>query len=85
MVLAVFIVSGFLIDINTPTILIRRFDDKKGAIEYTSEVQKNEQEFMGIKDGGFQILAINQDNYKLILRDRSKWANYGAFYAKYYQ
>lgn len=77
--------SGFLIDINTPTILIRRFDDKKGANEYTSEVQKNEQEFMGIKDGGFQILSINQDNYKLILRDRSKWAIYSAFYAKYYQ
>jgi TolA-binding protein len=76
--------SGFLIDVETPTILIRRFNDKKTAMTYVKEVNKSGEEFLGAKDEMLQVLALNQANYKLILRDRSKWAIYADFFEKYY-
>ena len=76
--------SGFLIDVKTPTILIRRFNDKATAMTYVNEVNKNAEEFLGVKDKGLQVLALNQTNYKLILRDRSKWEIYADFFTEYY-
>jgi tetratricopeptide (TPR) repeat protein len=76
--------SGFLIDVETPTILIRRFNDKATAMAYVNEVNKSAKEFLGVKDETLQVLALNQTNYKLILRDRSKWEIYADFFEKYY-
>lgn len=76
--------SGFLIDVETPTILIRRFNDKTTAMTYVNEVNKNAEEFLGVKDETLLVLALNQTNYKLILRDRSKWSIYADFFEKYY-
>jgi tetratricopeptide (TPR) repeat protein len=76
--------SGFMIDVDTPTILIRRFNDKPTAMEYVNETSKNLEEFLGEKDTSAKIWALNETNYKLILQEREKWALYEGFFEKYY-
>ncbi|MGB0864555.1 MAG: tetratricopeptide repeat protein, partial [Saprospiraceae bacterium] len=77
-------VSNFLISIETPTILIRRFSNKKDAMTYVLEVDKAKKEFLSVDDPSFKIITINQDNYKTVLRDRSKWKAYLAFFDRIY-
>ncbi len=76
--------SNFLITIEKPTILIRRFKTKKEAMAYVNEVNKNTTEFIGVEDETFRIITINQENYKAILRDRTKWDKYQVFFDKEY-
>ena len=77
-------VSNFLITIEIPTVLIRRFKNKEEALAYVLEIQKANEDFLGVKDPSFKAIAVNQENYKLILRDRGKWDAYIAFFDKVY-
>lgn len=77
-------VSNFLITVDIPTILIRRFDNMTEAMAYVTEAQKSAQEFIGSDDPSVQIIAINIDNYRTILRERDKWNAYLQFFADKY-
>ncbi len=77
-------VSNFLISIEIPTILVRRFKSRTEAMAYVTEVDKNREEFLGVKDDKFEIITINQENYKVVLRDRSKWDSYLNFFRSEY-
>lgn len=77
-------VSNFLISIETPTILIRRFSNRNDAMTYVLEVNKAKTEFLSVEDPSFKIISINQTNYKTVLRDRSKWGDYLEFFDRIY-
>jgi tetratricopeptide (TPR) repeat protein len=77
-------VSNFLISIETPTILIRRFSNRKDAMTYVVQVNNAKEEFLSVEDPSFKIISINQTNYKTVLRDRSKWGDYLEFFDRIY-
>lgn len=77
-------VSNFLITVEIPTILIRRFDNMTEAMTYIDGARKSMAEFIGSEDPDIQVLAINIDNYRTILRERDKWNAYLQFFAEKY-
>lgn len=77
-------VSNFLITIEIPTILVRRFDNMNEAMNYVNEAQKAVKEYIGSDDPSIKIIAINIDNYRTILRERDKWNDYLKFFDEKY-
>ncbi len=66
-----------------PVISIRRFTDKKEAMEYLDTSQKNRKDFLDEKKYQYDVLPISQDNYRELLRSKAL-DDYKAFFEKNY-
>lgn len=77
-------ISNFLIDLKTPTLIIRRFANGEAAMKYIEEITKNKDEFLGGSDVTIIPVAINQDNYKFLLGNRTQWETYKQFFLDNY-
>ncbi len=58
-------------DTSTPIVVIRRFKTKDIAMEYYSEVMRQKKKFIGKNDDAFELFAVNQSNYRSILKSKS--------------
>ncbi|MCF8246649.1 MAG: tetratricopeptide repeat protein [Saprospiraceae bacterium] len=66
-----------------PVISIRRFTDKKEAMEYLDTCVKNRKDFLDEKKYQYDVLPISQDNYRELLRSKAL-DDYKAFFEKNY-
>lgn len=57
-------------EVRTPIIVIRRFKDKAAAMKYFKGTQINKKDFIS-KDNDFEIFAITQNNYRLVLKNKT--------------
>ncbi len=55
---------------DVPVLVLRRFKDKKEAMRYITGTQKNAKEFINASEMGFSVLAISQNNYRNLLKDK---------------
>ncbi len=69
-------------DTDTPILVIRRFKNKKDAMDYYSGVQNNKADFI-TPDGAYELFMINQSNYRQIIKQRSL-DGYKEFFDKNY-
>lgn len=58
-------------DTSTPIVVIRRFKTKDIAMEYYNEVMRQKKKFIGKNDDAFELFAVNQSNYRAILKSKS--------------
>ncbi len=58
-------------DTDTPILVIRRFKDKTKAMAYYQNANDDKKNFMGSNKTGFEIFAVNQYNYRQILKSKS--------------
>jgi tetratricopeptide (TPR) repeat protein len=58
-------------DDKLPIIAIRRFRDKKEAMDYYNTVQKNNQDFLDEEKYVYELLPIAQNNYRELLRSKT--------------
>ncbi len=68
---------------KTPVIAIRRYNDKKDAMEYLDVVKKNSKDFLDSAKFKFELLPISQDNYKELLKSKNI-DEYRVFFEKNY-
>ncbi|MCC6724575.1 MAG: tetratricopeptide repeat protein [Saprospiraceae bacterium] len=66
-----------------PVIAIRRYTDKKEAMEYLDVVSKNSKDFLDASKYKFELFPISQDNYKELLKSKNL-DDYRAFFEKNY-
>ena len=66
-----------------PVIAIRRYTDKKDAMEYYSTIQKNKKDFLDEGKYQYDVLPISQDNYRELLKSKTL-DDYRAFFEKNY-
>ena len=57
-------------EVRTPIIVIRRFKDQTAAMKYYKGTQINKRDFIS-KDNDFEIFAITQNNYRLVLKNKT--------------
>jgi tetratricopeptide (TPR) repeat protein len=69
---------------KTAVIAIRRYNDKKEAMEYLDVVQKNSKDFLDPAKYKFELLPISQDNYKELLKSKNI-DEYRVFFEKNYR
>jgi tetratricopeptide (TPR) repeat protein len=72
-------------DINTPILVIRKFDNKEQAMRYYHEV-KDRKEFLGEtakKTYNKEFFPITQENYRRVLKNKSL-DGYREFFAQHY-
>ncbi len=55
---------------DIPVLVLRRFKDKKEAMRYISGTEKNSKDFLNPANGAYTVLAISQNNYRNLLRDK---------------
>ncbi len=55
---------------DVPVLVLRRFKDKKEAMRYISGTEKNGKDFLNSAEGAYTVLAISQNNYRNLLRDK---------------
>lgn len=67
-----------------PVLVLRRFKDKKEAMRYISGTQKNAQDFINSAETGFSVVAISQNNYRSLLKDK-RTELYQEFFNLYYR
>ncbi len=66
-----------------PVIAIRRFNDKKEAMEYFDTARKNRKDFLDEGKYKYDVLPISQDNYRELLKSKTL-EDYKAFFEKNY-
>ncbi|MBK9015125.1 MAG: tetratricopeptide repeat protein [Saprospiraceae bacterium] len=66
-----------------PVIAIRRYTDKKDAMEYYNTVQKNKKDFLDESKYQYDVFPISQDNYRELLKSKTL-DDYRAFFEKNY-
>ena len=64
-------------------ILVRRFTGKDDAMTYYAKVIEDGKNFMSTDDYSYEIFAINQKNYRQVMRDKSV-SQYRIFFEKNY-
>ena len=70
------------IENSTPLILVRKFQNKKEAMEYYSGIQRKPDKF--IPDGvQFEVYAVSQHNYREVIKERSV-KTYRSFFNDHY-
>jgi tetratricopeptide (TPR) repeat protein len=62
-----------------PVIAIRRFNDKKEAMEYYDTAAKNRKDFLDESKYQYDVLPISQDNYRELLKSKTL-DDYKAFF-----
>lgn len=67
-----------------PVLVLRRFKDKGDAMKYISNSQKNAADFLDATETPFQLLAISQNNYRSLLKDK-RTDVYQEFFNNYYR
>ena len=58
-------------DTSTPIVVIRRFKTKAIAMDYYNEIMRQKKKFIGKNDDAFELFAVNQSNYRSILKAKS--------------
>jgi len=69
-------------DDTTPILIIRKFTNKDKSLEYYNEVIANTAEFL--PDFEYEMMVVNQRNYREILRSKSL-EEYRAFFEEHYK
>ena len=67
-----------------PVIAIRRYANKKEAMEYLDTARKNKKDFLDDTKYQFELLPISQDNYRELLKSKTL-DDYRAFFTQNYQ
>lgn len=70
-------------DSKKPVIAIRRFNDKKEAMEYFDTAAKNRKDFLDESKYQYDVLPISQDNYRELLKSKTL-DDYKAFFQQNY-
>jgi len=69
---------------KSEVILVRKFENKKKAMEYYNEVNKSKEEFITeAEPGSYTIYAVSQRNYRKMIIEKSD-ARYRVFFDKHY-
>jgi tetratricopeptide (TPR) repeat protein len=55
---------------DQPILVLRRFKDKAEALRFINGTKKNSSEFITGNENGFTIMAISQNNYRNLLKDK---------------
>jgi hypothetical protein len=55
---------------DQPVLVLRRFKDKAESMRYIIGTEKNAAEFITGSENGFTVLAISQNNYRNLLKDK---------------
>jgi tetratricopeptide (TPR) repeat protein len=66
-----------------PILVIRRFENKDAAMDYYDTVQRNTSEFLDPNEFSYTVVAVSQDNYRQLLKNRST-EGYWPFFETYY-
>lgn len=69
-------------DDTTPILIVRKFKNKDAAITYYKEVKANENDFL--PDFEYELLVINQRNYREVLRSKTL-EEYRSFFDEHYK
>jgi len=67
-----------------PVLVLRRFKDKTDAMKYISNSKKNAADFLDAQETPFQLLAISQNNYRSLLKDK-RTEVYEEFFNNHYR
>ncbi|MEK7253722.1 MAG: hypothetical protein AAB316_03190, partial [Bacteroidota bacterium] len=70
-------------DAKLPLIAIRRYKDKKEAMDYYDTVGKNKSDFLDVGKFDYELFPISQDNYRELLRVKNVDEYRGFFEANY--
>lgn len=68
---------------KTHLVLLRRFENKKVAMDYFVEISKDVDEFLNPAKFSYEIFAVNQKNYREIVKQKSI-RTYRLFFETYY-
>lgn len=66
-----------------PVIAIRRYNDKKDAMDYLNTVNKNKKDYLDESKFKYEVLPISQDNYRELLKSKNL-DDYRAFFQQNY-
>ncbi len=69
---------------DIPVLVLRRFKDKKEAMRYISGTEKNGKDFLNSAEVKYSVLAISQNNYRNLLKDK-RTEVYQEFYNQNYR
>lgn len=67
-----------------PVLVLRRFKDKTEAMRYIDAARKNEKDFIKKAEFNYSVLAISQNNYRSLLKDK-RTETYQEFFDLYYR
>lgn len=67
-----------------PVLVLRRFKDKTEAMRYIDGAQKNDKDFINTSEFNYSVLAISQNNYRSLLKDK-RTETYQEFFDLYYR
>ena len=76
--------SNIFLDVDVPLMVVRKFDNAQKAMDYYNLSQKYASEFLGKSGKPFKIYPVTQQNYRVILKNRSLEA-YDPFFHQTYE
>ncbi len=76
--------SNIFLSVDVPLMVVRKFDSAAKAMEYYDLIQKYQDEFLGKADAGLKVYPVTQQNYRVILKNRSLEAYDPFFLANYF-
>ena len=76
--------SNIFLSVDVPLMVVRKFDTASKAMEYYNLIQKYQEEFLGKADAGLKVYPVTQQNYRVILKNRSLEAYDPFFLANYF-
>ncbi len=76
--------SNIFLSVDVPLMVVRKFDTAAKAMEYYNLIQKYQEEFLGKADAGLKVYPVTQQNYRVILKNRSLEAYDPFFLANYF-
>jgi tetratricopeptide (TPR) repeat protein len=75
--------SNIFLSVDVPLMVVRKFDSADKAMEYYQIIEKYKEEFLGKAEAGLKVFPVTQQNYRVILKNRSLDA-YEPFFVENY-
>ncbi|MCF8238589.1 MAG: tetratricopeptide repeat protein [Saprospiraceae bacterium] len=75
--------SNIFLSVDVPLMVVRKFDSADKAMEYYQIIEKYKEEFLGKAEAGLKVFPVTQQNYRVILKNRSLDAYEPFFIANY--
>lgn len=76
--------ANIFLNVDVPLMVIRKFDNAEKAMEYYRLSQKYAREFIGVEGAPFRVYPITQQNYRVVLKNRTLEA-YDTYFRTHYQ
>ncbi len=75
--------SNIFLSVDVPLMVVRKFNSAENAMEYYQLIEKYKEEFIGKAEAGLKVYPVTQQNYRVILKNRSLEAYDPFFVANY--